>query len=351
VTTTITIPSTPVVEGAFLQPTGSYYWAAGSADISNGIFVSMGVQTNASALTLLQNAMPFTLTAAPTSIIGAGNAVVWGDVTGNGYACLPSGNQCNLAPSAPQQLGTGRVDDMLALPGATGGFAVVGTVVQQVNVDPLNGIVKGVASVSDPGLAGDTQPEGYYAHTLALNNKCVFYTTKTKVGWAVINGQTLTPSAGQPLPAGGTAYSLALAPGPDGKPYVWYAFDAPIAQGGGIYQLPLPVECGGTGMRTGTPMPCGPGNATPDGGFSSSSSSSGSSGTSGSSGGKDSGAMGCSDPGAACSNPAMCCSNQCNVAAGVCVMAGCAAAGAPCVSDVSCCNARCGVMTMTCGGL
>jgi hypothetical protein len=147
------------------------------------------------------------------------------------------------------QAGDGRIDSLIAHPSNPSvGYGILPDgVYRSTVVDPGTGAVQ-VIRLAPARTAGFTDATGYYAHQLATNGACVFYTSEDGVGFVSDDGKSSGMLANAPAPER-RALGVALGqfPGNPGRQALYYTIFAPMNQGGGVYYMDLPVACGGSG--------------------------------------------------------------------------------------------------------
>jgi hypothetical protein len=296
----VAMPDPVNVASATWGPQGLFFGARSVSDATpGGIYASASVQATPQRVAYVSvNDVTYI---APTPV-----GFLYGTSAGHVIACDATASRCGV----DNPIGVGRVDGFAVNPRIqTQGYALTADgVYRSVIVDPSTGQITG-AIVINAETAGVTIEGQYYRHAIAADNQCVYFTSSQGVHWANDSGLSGLLYA---TPAGGPVLGLAV-PGE-----VVFTVFAPSSQGGGLYQVARPTQCGGTGTGTGVPSADG--------------------GSGGSSSGGTSGAV-CKQPGATCAAPSDCCTGFCN--GNFCTTASCQADGQPCDSSPMCCGNNC----------
>ena len=235
-----------------LSSAGSLAWGVNSLETPVYFSGTQGVATN-----LGLGGLPGV--SAVVSWGGNPDALIVGDVNGGVRGCTVSTRTC--APQA-DVTGGGRVDALAIGFDNVHGYALTPNGVVRATLQnpaspgtPANvGFVTQLATATPPIDAA----AGHYPRGLAVGPSCIFFTSPAGLHYTHDNG--VSPSQAPVLvPAPATAPILGITVGPSpmtaGGGAVYYAVFAPGAQGGGVWRVPLPAECGGGG-----------GPAFPDGG-------------------------------------------------------------------------------------
>jgi hypothetical protein len=247
--TTVTLPSS-VLDGTDLPSSAEFAWVAGVGTGEPGVFKTTPASPSAGAslVSLLEGTTTLTLNPTAIASVPGTPAVVIGELGGAIRLCLPNQSYWTCGP--PTSAPGSRIDGLMARPGAVNaGYGLAqGGVYKSTIVDVATGSIQG-ALLRAGNTAGISSTAGqYYRRGLAANAACVFYTTDQGVEWALDDGKgggVLVPAAGRTLL--GVALGPALSSTGASVDAIYYTVFAPRAQGGGVYRVPVNLECGGTG--------------------------------------------------------------------------------------------------------
>jgi hypothetical protein len=235
---------------------GQLAWVVRKSDGSSAVHVS-GLQGNAVDMLLPTTNI--------SSIIGGplNESLLVGGTDGTLRACvLRPEPQCFTPINVP-----GRVDAFSGKAGQTNsGYVLASSGIYRVSAADTS--QPQVASFVPDDTSGVDEGVFHYARGLANNGPCVFYTSKAGLSYAVDNGTSSAGALLVPAPAGAPLFGVTLGPdpgNPNGAGAIYYATFAPRDQGGGVWRIAIPSQCGGAGP---TPPPdggiqpdlCGPSN-------------------------------------------------------------------------------------------